>query len=64
MQRVTDLLLEVAGESGDADAAIALPDGDLHVANQYFASRPASIYGGWNEIQRNVLAKAMLELPG
>ncbi|MDP1691916.1 MAG: acyl-CoA dehydrogenase [Burkholderiaceae bacterium] len=63
-QRVADLMLETAGESGVCDATIPLPDGDLHPANVFFFSRPATIYGGSNEIQRNILAKAVLELPG
>jgi len=63
-QRVADLMLEAAGEGGVADAAIALPGGDLHAANVFFSARPASIYGGSNEIQRNILAKGVLELPG
>ncbi|MDP3615927.1 MAG: acyl-CoA dehydrogenase family protein [Rubrivivax sp.] len=63
-QRVADLMLEAAGESGVADAAIALPGGDLHAANVFLAARPASIYGGSNEIQRNILGKGVLELPG
>ncbi len=64
MQRVTDLLVEVGAESATLDDVAVLGDGSqVHAANQYFASRPASIYGGSNEIQRNVLAKAMLELP-
>ena len=65
MQRVTDMLIEVGAETATLDESTALADGSqVHVANQYFASRPASIYGGSSEIQRNVLAKAMLELPG
>lgn len=64
-QRITDLLVEAAGEEGVLDEMMALADGThVHPANQYFASRPASIYGGTNEIQRNILAKAILELPG
>jgi alkylation response protein AidB-like acyl-CoA dehydrogenase len=64
MQRVTDMLLEVGAETATLDESMTFADGtQVHVANQYFASRPASIYGGSNEIQRNVLAKAMLELP-
>lgn len=65
MQRVTDLLLEAGAEDATLDASTTLPDGtQMHIANQYFASRPATIYGGSSEIQRNILAKAMLELPG
>lgn len=64
-QRVTDLILEITGEAGVLDEMLALDDGvQVHPANHYFASRPASIYGGTNEIQRNILAKAILELPG
>ena len=64
MQRVTDMLLEIGAEDATLDEAAVLADGkSVHIANQYFASRPATIYGGSNEIQRNVLAKAMLELP-
>lgn len=64
-QRVTDLIIEITGEAGVLDEMLALADGvQVHPANHYFASRPASIYGGTNEIQRNILAKAILELPG
>jgi len=63
-QRVADLMLETAGESGVSDGSLALPGGALHPANVFFSARPASIYGGSNEIQRNILAKGVLELPG
>jgi alkylation response protein AidB-like acyl-CoA dehydrogenase len=64
-QMTTELLLEVAGplsvpylpdeaEFGDGEhwAAPAAP--------QYFNFRKVSIYGGSNEIQRNIIAKAVL----
>ena len=64
MQRVTDLMLEVGAEEALLDEALPLPDGTrVYVANQYFASRPATIYGGSSEIQRNILAKGLLGLP-
>ncbi len=63
-QRVADLMLETAGESGVSDQSLTLPGGALHPANVFFSARPASIYGGSNEIQRNILAKGVLELPG
>ncbi len=63
-QRVADLMLETAGAAGVSDESMVLPGGALHPAHVFFAARPASIYGGSNEIQRNILAKAVLELPG
>jgi alkylation response protein AidB-like acyl-CoA dehydrogenase len=63
-QRVADLMLETAGETGVSDESLALAGGALHPANVFFSARPASIYGGSNEIQRNILAKGVLELPG
>ncbi|MBP8310875.1 MAG: acyl-CoA dehydrogenase, partial [Burkholderiaceae bacterium] len=65
MQRVTDAMLELGGEPATLDQPMAI-DGShsVHIANQYFASRPATIYGGSSEIQRNILARAVLELPG
>jgi len=61
---VADLMLETAGAAGVSDESMPLPGGALHPAHVFFAARPASIYGGSNEIQRNILAKAVLELPG
>jgi len=62
-QRITDALLEVAGEN----AGLLEPmDGnrDLHPAGIFINARPSTIYGGSNEIQRNIIAKNVLELPG
>ena len=64
-QRVTDLLLEAAGEYGGTDAVLQLADGsNLKPVHPYYLSRPATIYGGSSEVQRNILAKALLKLPG
>jgi hypothetical protein len=32
--------------------------------NPFYYARPATIYGGSSEIQRNILAKYVLRLPG
>ena len=62
-QRITDAVLEFAGEEGglldpvDGDAA-------FNPAGLFLAARPTTIYGGSSEIQRNILAKNILELPG
>lgn len=63
-QRVTDLMLEVAGEYGGTEATIPLADGSsLKPINPYYLSRPTTIYGGSSEVQRNILARAILRLP-
>jgi len=62
-QRITDLMVEVAGEN----AALLEPmegNWELSPGSLYLQARPASIYGGSNEIQRNILAKNVLGLPG
>jgi len=71
-QRLTQLTLEAVGsyalpdfhgiaEVGDNLAPIG-PDHALGVANQYFNMRKTTIYGGTNEIQRNIIAKMVLGL--
>ena len=43
------------------NAAVA-PEDHARDAARYFNNRKLSIFGGSNEIQRNILTKAMLEL--
>jgi hypothetical protein len=62
-QRITDFMLEVAGES----AGLLKPlsgNAKLHPAGLFLEARPTSIYGGTSEIQRGILAKNVLNLPG
>lgn len=61
-QRITELMLEISGEYG---AVFGPLDGnrELNPAGMFLQSRPATIYAGSNEIQRNILAKNVLELP-
>ena len=61
-QRITDLMLEIAGEN----AGLLEPmegNRELHPAGLFLQARPVTIYGGTNEIQRNILAKHVLDLP-
>ena len=61
-QRISDLMMEVAGE----EAGLAHPpEGDrrLHAAATWLSARPTTIFGGSTEIMRNMLAKAVLDLP-
>jgi alkylation response protein AidB-like acyl-CoA dehydrogenase len=63
-QRITELMVEITAESAcllDPDRA---DNADIDVLSLSLQARPATIYGGSNEIQRNILAKHVLHLPG
>ena len=70
-QRITELALEAAGHYGmpyfrgfpsdGANLPIG-PDTAHRTAPTYFNARKTSIYGGSNEIQRNIIAKMVLGL--
>ena len=62
-QRLSELFLEVAGEEGvEADRLDVA--GSLAALRLYYRSRPSTIYSGSSEVQRNLLAKRVLRLPG
>ena len=71
-QRVTELALEAAGHYGapyfrgfpnDGDNMHPIgPDYAHRTSPTYFNMRKTSIYGGSNEIQRNIIAKMVLGL--
>jgi alkylation response protein AidB-like acyl-CoA dehydrogenase len=62
-QRIADLIIETGGSLGSLAGPINI-DGELiDILAPYFKARPASIYGGTNEIQRNIIAKQVLNLP-
>ena len=62
-QRITDVMLEVSGEN----AGLLDPIGgnrELHPSGMFIQARPVTIYGGSSEIQRGIIAKNVLGLPG
>jgi pimeloyl-CoA dehydrogenase large subunit len=69
-QATTELLLDVAGpyampfdaQTEQANEPPVAPDWAARSAGTYFNTRKVSIYGGSNEIQRNIIAKAFLGL--
>jgi pimeloyl-CoA dehydrogenase large subunit len=72
-QTITELLLEVVGPYALPDQTAhdeterwneppVGPDWGGPLAAQYFNTRKTSIYGGSNEIQKNIIAKAILGL--
>ncbi len=62
-QKVSELLLEAGAEYGAYADEITLGDEKIDVLSPFYVSRPGTIYGGSNEIQRNILSKYVLQLP-
>jgi alkylation response protein AidB-like acyl-CoA dehydrogenase len=63
-QRITDEMLELAGEQGAMSRELDFDGVRIDVMNQFLEARPPTIFGGSNEVQRNILAKLVLDLPG
>jgi alkylation response protein AidB-like acyl-CoA dehydrogenase len=70
-QRITELIFEAAGPRGQPlDPELMSGRGDMQAIDaslvgapaNYFWRRAMSIYGGSNEIQRNIIAKHVLGL--
>ncbi len=62
-QRITEAMLEISGEQ----AGLLDPIGgnrELHPSGMFIQARPVTIYGGSSEIQRGIIAKNVLGLPG
>ncbi|WAH60669.1 acyl-CoA dehydrogenase [Pseudomonas silvicola] len=64
LQRVTAFCVEIAGEYGGVVGDIQVADEtfDLHWARMM--SLPVSIYAGANEVQRDIIARQVLLMPG
>lgn len=62
-QRLTDLLLETAQEYGCMPGELDIDGAAVDVLTPFYYALPATIYGGSSEIQRNILAKYVLQLP-
>lgn len=61
-REITEAMLDYAGP----EAGLVEPPGaknGLNPAAQFLQARPSTIYGGSSEIQRNIIAKAVLGLP-
>ena len=67
-QAVTELAMEAVGYYANPHLGTTLsneyvgPDYATNLSGTYFNFRKASIYGGSNEIQRNIIAKMVLGL--
>jgi alkylation response protein AidB-like acyl-CoA dehydrogenase len=62
-QRLAELLVEAGAEQGVIAGVHDIAGVETDFLNPFYYSRPATIYGGSSEIQRNILAKYVLKLP-
>jgi alkylation response protein AidB-like acyl-CoA dehydrogenase len=63
-QRLTELLIETGAEEGVLAGVRDVAGIEADFLSPFYYARPATIYGGSSEIQRNILAKYVLKLPG
>lgn len=62
-QRVTELMVEAAGELGGLLGEVDVAGEDIDILYPFLDCRAFTIYGGSSQVQRNILAKNVLDLP-
>ena len=63
VQSILDLLQQVAGEAAPLRQAVPSEFGLLDYSEMFLQSRRLTIYGGTNEVQRNLIAARVIGLP-
>lgn len=61
-QKISQLLVETAGSAGGLVGDVDMAGESFDWLTSYYNARPATIYGGSNEIQRNILSSQVLGL--
>ncbi|MEQ8251491.1 MAG: acyl-CoA dehydrogenase family protein [Oceanibaculum nanhaiense] len=62
-QRIADLVVETAGPFAAINGEVGIGTSEIDVLASFYKSRPPTIYGGTNEIQRTIIAQQVLGLP-
>lgn len=62
LQNLADLLVEAAAGHGADSAPFATELREVHVGRTFLQARRATIYGGTSEIQRDIIARRILNL--
>ena len=63
LQSLNDLLIEAAGSHASIEKPITTDFGTVDISTPFLQVRRATIYGGSSEIQRNIIARRVLNLP-
>ncbi|MSQ51635.1 MAG: acyl-CoA dehydrogenase [Betaproteobacteria bacterium] len=63
LHRLSDMLFEAASALGGGQGAVKLDDLTISPAISFLQNRRATIYGGTQEIQKDIVAKRVLNLP-
>ena len=63
LQSLNDLLVEAAGSDAAMENPVLTEFGAVDVSTPFLQVRRATIYGGSSEIQRNIVARRVLNLP-
>ena len=63
LQSLNDLLVEAAGSDASIEHPLMTEFGEVDVSTPFLQVRRATIYGGSSEIQRNIIARRVLNLP-
>lgn len=63
LQSLNDLLIEAAGSEAARENPVPTAFGAVDVSTPFLQVRRATIYGGSSEIQRNIVARRVLNLP-
>ena len=62
-QRVGELMMETADEHGGLSSDLQVDGESIEMLYPFLEARAWTIYGGSNQIQRNIMAKSVLNLP-